>query len=126
MGFDHVGLANTDRYWLDIHEKYRTPQIFNWSFMSRQIDTVVACNIHDQLLVSFQYWGTASISMVKLTGRKIKAGKYLSGLGRWTWARFRGQADAALIIWTFYRPLPPAQRGGTGSIYAQKLTYFNS
>ena len=53
MGFDHVGLADTGRYWRTLHDRDRTPQIFGGNLMIRKIDTVLACNIHEHISGSF-------------------------------------------------------------------------
>ena len=92
--------------------------------MSQQLESNMACNTHDPFLGSFQYGGTASLSTGNLTGIKIAQGKDLSGLGRWSWQKSRGQGNASPRIATFYRPVPPAQGVVPGSVYLQHLTYW--
>ena len=60
--------------------------------------------------------------MGNVIGRKIKAGKDPRGLGSWTLAQFRGQADATMKICTLQLPVLPDQGGVTGSVYAKQLT----
>ena len=126
MKFDHIGLAETSKHWPSLQDEDRPPQRFRGHFMRQQLDSITACNKHDPFLGPFQYGGTASLSTGNLTGRKTASGKDPSGLGIWRWKIFTGQGKALLRIATLYRPVPPEQGTGPGSVYSQYLTYFNS
>ena len=93
--------------------------------MTQQLDTITACNEHDPLIGSFQYGGTASLYTGNLTARKTASGREPSGLVICIWKEFRGKGNSSLRIATFYRPVAPAQGGGSGSFYSQHLKFFN-
>ena len=74
---------------------------------------------------SYKFGGTESLATENLSGSKIVSGSYATSLGRRSWKRFRGQGNATLHMNTFYRPVPPNQGGGTGSVYSQHPNLFN-
>ena len=123
-GFDHIGLADTGSHWPPLPEEDKIPQIFRGRFISQQLDSTTSYNWHDTLSGSYQYGGTLILSIGNLVGRTIEGGRYLSGLGRWSWLRFRGKREVSLRIANIYRPVPPSAGGGSGSVYAQNLTHF--
>mmetsp|Transcript_53808 Transcript_53808/g.161028 ORF Transcript_53808/g.161028 Transcript_53808/m.161028 type:complete len:426 (-) Transcript_53808:3458-4735(-) len=122
--FDHVGLAETGRYWPLVADDDRLPQRFRSHFLSKKLYCTTACNKHDKVSGSYQLGGTSSLSTGNLVGRIIGANEDSSGLGRWTWQRFRGQGEATTCIVSCYKPVPPNE--GSGSVYAQKLTFLSS
>ena len=125
MKFDHIGLAETSSHWPSLQEEDRITQRFQGNFMIQQLDSITTCNQHDPFLTPFKYGVTASLSTINLTGRKKSSGRDPSGLGIWSWKKFRVQGNVYLRIATFYRPVPQEKRGGLGSVYSQHLTFFN-
>ena len=123
---DHLGLAETGQHWPSLQYDDRKPHRFIGNFMSHQLDSTVAYNKHDMLSGSYQFGGTASLDTGNLSVRKVGSESDAIGLGRWSYQRFRDQKNSTLRISTFYRPVPPNQCGGTGSMYAQHLTLFNN
>ena len=93
--------------------------------MRQKLDLITACNGHEPLLGPSRYGGKTSLSTGNLIWGKTASGKYPSGLGSWTWKKFRGKGKASLKIETFYMPVPPAQGTGPGLVYSQHLPYFN-
>ena len=89
--FDHIGLADTDQHWPSLPDEYKISQIFKGHFISQQLDSTTSYNQHDTLSGSYQYGGTLNLFMGNLVGRRIEGGINLSGLGRWSWQRFRGK-----------------------------------
>ena len=126
LKMDHLGLVETGRHCSSLQEYDRIPQQFRRHVMIHQLDSTVSYNKHDLLSGYYQYRVTASLSTRNLSGRKIGSSGDATGLGRWSWQRSRGQGNTTLRISTFYRTVPPNQGLGTGSLYAQHLTFFNN
>ena len=126
LNLDHIGLAETGKHWPSLHENDRITQRLRRQFMIHQLESTMSYNKHDLLSESYQYRGTASLAKSNISGRKIGSGSDATGLGIWSWQRFRGQGNTILRISKFYRIVPPNQGLGTVSFYAQHLTLFNN
>ena len=124
--FYHTWIAETRRHCPSLQEEESTPQIFRGHFMIQELDSITIYNKHYPFLGPFQYRWTYSLSTGNITGRKTSSGRYLSGIGRWSWQEFRGKDNASTRIATFYTTVPPAQRWGPGFVYSQHLTLFNT
>lgn len=48
-----------------------------------------------------------------------------SGLGRWSWVRFRGCHNVSLTVITAYRPCKPTRAAGVNTTYVQQIRYFD-
>ena len=94
--------------------------------MSQKLDATAAYNFHDYLSGPHQHGSTSSLTTGNLIGTKLQSVRYTSGLGRWSWKRFRGRGDASIHIITLYRPVPPTSGGGPGSVYTKHLTHFSN
>ena len=70
-----------------------------------------------------QFRGTAVFSIDRAAHRAIDKGMDNTGLGRWSWARYRGKHLHVISVLSAYRPNPP---GGPFTAYAQQARYFNS
>ena len=55
--------------------------------------------------------------------RATDSGADLSGLGRWSWTRYRGRGNVTLRVISAYRP---CQSRGPLTVYAQHQNYFDS
>ena len=51
---------------------------------------------------------------------------FLPVLERWTWQHFKVQGKGSINISSFYHPIPSAQGGVTGYMYAQHITNFSA
>lgn len=109
--FDHFGVADTGRCWGKLNEEDRIPNRFRGHFPSRSTKYTVANNRTDPTSTAYQHGGTLSMTMDKMVGYAIEAGRDPSGLGRWTWQRFRGKGGAKIRIVTCYRPVPGTADG---------------
>ena len=92
--------------------------------MSQQLDATPSYNRHDTLSAPYQHVGTSIFTSGNLIGRRVEYVRDSSGLGRWSWKRFRGRGDTSIHTITFYIPVHPTLGGGPGSVYAQHLTHF--
>jgi hypothetical protein len=72
----------------------------------------------------YQPGGTAIISIENTSHRIIKSGQDPSGLGRWTWTRYRGKHNVSLRVICAYRPCQPSS-AGPNTAYNQQQRYFN-
>ena len=120
--FDHFGVADTGRCWSKLDSEDRIPNRFRGHFPSRSTKYTVANNRTDPTASAFQHGGTLSMTMDKMVGYAIEAGRDPSGLGRWTWQLFRGKGGAKIRIVTSYRPVPGSADGQ--SVHAQHLRKF--
>ena len=69
-----------------------------------------------------QQGGVALFSMDTMAHRIIETGQDETGLGRWTWQRYRGKANHTVRIIVGYRPC--LNRTLSGSVYSQHRKYF--
>ena len=97
------------------------------SFPPNSVSVKFGFNTHD-LTGSKQVWGgTGIVSLGKLKHYSMGAGVDASGLGRWTWARYRGHNGVVLRVVSVYRPTPPnPNQPGTLSVHAQQRIHFQS
>ena len=115
--YGHIGLNNTGRHWTTPPEDYRTPQIFRGHFMSQQLDSTTAYNIHNSLSGYYQNGGTTSLSTGNIIGRRLESGRDILGLGKCTYQQFRGRWEGYISIITSCRPVPPTAGVCPGSVY---------
>ena len=90
-GFDSIVLADTGQHFLPLPDKDKIPQRFIEHLISQQLDSTTSYNRHDTLSGSYQYSGTLSLPTGNIIGIIIEGGRDFSGLGRWSWQRFRGK-----------------------------------
>ena len=65
--------------------------------------------------------GVASIIVDKLAHKVDASGKDFTGLGRWTWTKFKGKNSMHLRVITVYRP---CKTEGSKTAYTQQLRYL--
>ena len=62
--------------------------------MSQQLGSKISYNQYDTPSGSYQYGGTLNLSTGNLIRIITEGGIYYSGLGRWSWMRFRVKLEA--------------------------------
>jgi exonuclease III len=87
--------------------------------------TINAYNVHYHIQNPTMYGGTALISQGDSTQWASGSGKDPSGLGRWTWVKFKGSHDSTFRIVTFYRPVKRSPHGQL-CVAAQHQRFFDS
>lgn len=70
-----------------------------------------------------QFGGTAFFSINLAAHRACENGQDESGLGRWSWTRYKGKGNQTLCIIVAYQPNPPQ---GPNTVYAQQNAFFDS
>jgi hypothetical protein len=85
----------------------------------------VAYNYRDREAKRHQYGGTAILSINNAACRVMGSGRDATGLGRWTWTRFRGRNGITTRIICAYRPCIPAGANKVCSVYAQHQRFFD-
>ena len=70
----------------------------------------------------FQPGGVSVFSMNQAAHRVIESGHDQSGLGRWSWTRYRGRNQVTLRIISAYRPV--SNKKGPLSVYNQHRRFF--
>ena len=109
----------------------------NWSLIPRKQQWAKRCqryfepnsmqakfsnNEHDITGDPKQWGGTGIISQGKLKHYSMGAGSDPSGLGRWTWALYRGKGKVRLRVVSIYQPCD--NKNGIISVYAQHKSYL--
>ena len=69
-----------------------------------------------------QWGGTRVISLGKLKHCSMGSGTDESGLGRWTWAQYRGKNNISLRVVSIYQPC--ANKDGVTSVWAQHKAHL--
>lgn len=79
-------------------------------------------NTHDDTRSEQQWGGTGVFTQGKLKHYTLNAGSEKEGLGRWTWARYRGNGGIVLRVVSIYQPC--VNKTGDLSVYAQHKNYL--
>ena len=112
VGVNWALVGPNNQLWKRIKEGFEYPKVR------------VSCNEHDVSLSKKQWGGTGIITQGKLSHYPLGAVADLTGLGRWTWARYQGKGNMALRVVSIYQPC--ANNTGTLSVAAQHKAYFQS
>jgi hypothetical protein len=72
-----------------------------------------------------QYGGNVLFSINNAAHRVMEAGRDASGLGRWTWTRYRGRNNITTRVICAYRPCLPTGTDKSLSVYAQHQRFFD-
>jgi len=106
----------------------RIPQSKQWwkrvetHIDKNQVKTRMAHNTNDYSTQQFQWGGTGILSYGKISHYSMGSGVDKSGLGRWTWARYRGRGGVVLRCVSVY--MPCENKTGQLSVYAQQRAHF--
>jgi hypothetical protein len=116
-----VGITEVGRYWNLIPEKDRwTERVKGWWENSK---STIAYNTKDVAPSKYQPGGTILCSIGKPCHRIIESGVDKTGLGRWSWQRFRGKHNVSLRVISAYRP---CRAPGPNTVYAQHSRFFDA
>lgn len=74
---------------------------------------------------AFQPGGTIISSITKPAHRVIDTGVDATGLGRWSWTRYRGKNDVTLRVICAYRPCKKPTSTGPNTAYSQEQQQFS-
>ena len=120
---DIIGFTETNLRW------HKLPQRDQWrertQGMWESSHTSIGYNFKDSGTSKFQPGGTMTLSIGKASHRVVDKGQDPTGLGRWSWTRYRGTENIATRIITAYRPCLPSNPGPT-TVYSQHLRYLDS
>ena len=92
-----IGISETNRCWHLLNEEDRwISRIKGWWETSK---SSVAYNVKDgELSTPYQPGGTLVLSVGEPAHRVIEIGRDTTGLGRWSWTRYRGKHDVILQV----------------------------
>ena len=117
-----MGMSEINRCWRHIPYDHR------WADRTRgwweSSNSCVSYNRKDCNTSTYQPGGNILLSTGKATHRIISQGTDESGLGRWSWTRYRGKRNITLRVICAYRPCKP-HTPGANTVYAQHQRLFN-
>ncbi len=114
--FDIFAMTETNTCWhrLPVQERLHERTLGWWETLH-----ISQAYLQDALHTQpFQAGGTCLFSINQAAHRTIESGKDTSGLGRWTWTRYRGRNQVSLRVISAYRPVP--NKKGPTSVYNQQ------
>ncbi len=122
---DVMGFAEINKNWDKIEENHQWRQrTRHWWEAAK---TSMSFNSNDCSSSDFQPGGTIVTAINRAAHRVRKVGRDKSGLGRWSWLRFRGKNNITMVIISAYRPCKPSrQSAGTNTTYAQHIRYLDA
>ena len=120
---DIIGMAEVNTNWgkIDVEQQWRA-RTRPWWEASK---TITSYNIRDCSNSVFQPGGTLTQCINRCTHKVIASGTDSTGLGRWSWVRFRGSHEISLTVITAYRPCKPSRSTGVNTTYVQQVRYFD-
>ena len=117
---DMMGMAEANICWPKADQKNRlwdrTRGWFECSNVNYAHNT-----LEPRISTLSQPGGVASIIVDKLAHKVDASGKDFTGLGRWTWTKFKGKNNMHLRVITVYRP---CKTEGSKTAYTQQLRYL--
>ena len=120
--FNAFAMTEMNRYWPALPMQDRLyERTFKW-WQSLHISQ--AFNKDFKPLSDFHPGGTALFSRNHAASRAMKSGQDPSGLGRWTWTRYRGHKEITLRVVSAYCPV--INKSGPMSVYNQHKTYLDN
>ena len=108
--------------WSQVSRPNQLRERAKFSFEEGTFRTKLSFNEHDNTGTPKQWGGTGVGSYGKLTHYSMGVGADKSGLGRWTWARYRGKDGITLRVVSVYQP--SENTTGIISVQAQHKRYF--
>jgi exonuclease III len=108
--------------WSNIPRELSLQSRLNKTFGPHDTRSCVKYNVHDLGGTRTQWGGTGIISRGKIKHFTLGVGGDPTGLGRWTWARYRGKGGMILRVVTIYCPC--LNREGPLSVWTQHKTFL--
>jgi hypothetical protein len=118
-----LGIAELNKCWHLLNEKDKWKDRTRGWWESSHCVLGYNCNDGD-IATPFQPGGTAVLSINTTCHRIIESGKDSTGLGRWSWSRYRGKHNVTLRIISAYRPCKPSNPG-PNTAYSQQQRYLD-
>ena len=120
---DIIGLTETNLRWHKLSQRNQWTERTQGMWESSNYS--IGYNQKDAGTSTFQPGGTMTISIGKTSHRVHSTGKDTTGLGRWSWTKFRGSQNITLRTITAYRPCIPTTRGPS-TVFSQHQRYLDS
>ena len=121
---DIILLQEVGVNWSQVSRQNQLMEHARFSFEEGTFRTRLSYNEHDTTGSAKRWGGTGVGSYGKLTHYSMGAGSDRTGLGRWTWARYRGKDGATLRVVSIYQPSDNIN--GIVSVHAQHKRYLQS
>ena len=107
--FDITAMTEINRYWFKIASHHRWRQRTNtWWEAAHHAE---AFNSQDIATSAFQPGGTLITSINKIAHKVTDSGFDDSGLGRWSWTKYKGKCNSTLRVVALYRCCKPTTPG---------------
>jgi exonuclease III len=110
--------------WSNIPQKASFQNRLNKYFQLHNTKSRMSSNSHDLTGTQKQWGGTGILSKNKIRHYTMGSGIDPSGLGRWTWSRYRGKGGMTLRIASVYCPC--VNTTGPLSVYKQHITHLQN
>ena len=120
--FDIMGFQEINLNWSALPTKDQWEErVLGW-WESNHV-SVKAFNTQEEVQTATQPGGCMVVSANKAKQHFIECGIDPTGLGRWTWTRYRGRYDVTLRVVSAYRCNTTA---GPSTVFSQQRRYFDS
>ena len=117
---DVCALTETNVCWhlLPVHERLHERTIGWWE----TLHISQGYNRNSRVGAAYQKGGVTIFSINTAANRVIQSGQDTTGLGRWTWTRYRGRNGVVLRVISAYRPV--LNQSGALGVYNQHKQYM--
>ena len=123
---DILNLQEVGLNWYNIprHDNWHSRTDLHLKAEMGRIQSKMSHNTRDKTNSKLQWGGTGIMSNGKISYFSMGAGSDSSGLGRWTWTRYRGKDGIVLRCVSVYQP--NSNKEGTLTVYQQHKEYLQS
>ena len=108
--YDIIGVCECNTNWQRVPQQNRPKMLFKDVWES--VHTSFNHNTNDISIEKIQPGGTGIISTNIYANRRMEEGRDNTGLGRWTWVKYRGKKGLNLAVVSVYRPCNPRSDEG--------------
>ena len=122
--YDIIAINETNKNWKLVDHEQRPWRTLTGVWQSVHIN--MQNNTMDLTADKFQPGGTGIISTNESAHRIMCKGADSTGLGRWSWNKYRGKYRMTLIIVSVYRPVINASGESPNSTWNQQKRYYVS
>ena len=120
---DGLGVTETNVHWKSIPVNHRLPaRVDNWG---KRVHLSFSYYKDYELIGARQFGGTAIFSLDNGASRAMKKGADPTGMGRWTWTRYRGKDNARFSLRFITAYVPNKNKNGDNTVYNQQVYYYN-
>ena len=120
--YDIIAINETNKNWRHISHEQRPWRTLSGVWQSSHLN--FNCNTLDMTSDKCQPGGTGIISTGTNAHRIMGHGKDTTGLGRWSWTKYRGKEGLSFVVVSAYRPVANTNGDSPNSTWNQHKRYF--